>query len=110
MNSDVKAAIECLTTYGYCLLEDRIPEETAYRMAERFLELHGDAKCQIYNTGDQYYQTLFGMMNLDDRVWMCASHPDTVAIARHFLGGKLSGGRGVFQADLARCAWAASTR
>ena len=110
MNSDVKAAIECLTTYGYCLLEDRIPEETAYRMAERFLELHGDAKCQIYNTGDQYYQTLFGMMNLDDRVWMCASHPDTVAIARHFLGEKCRVVEACFQADLARCAGAASTR
>ena len=67
-------------------LENRIPGDTARRMAERFLELHTDPKCQIYNTGDEYYQTLFGMMNLDDRVWMCASHPDTVAVARHFLG------------------------
>jgi len=25
-------------------------------------------------------------MNLDDRVWTCAGHPDVVAIARHFLG------------------------
>ena len=86
MNSDVKAAIDCLATYGYCLLEDRIPEDTVRRMAERFLELHTDPQCQIYNTGDQYYQTLFGMMNLDDRVWTCASHPDTVAVARYFLG------------------------
>lgn len=86
MNDDLKAAIEHLSTYGYCLLEDRIPADVARSMAERFLELHDDPTCQVYNTGDQYYQTLFGMMNLDDRVWACASHPDTVAIARHFLG------------------------
>ena len=26
------------------------------------------------------------MLNLDDRVWQCAFHRDTLAIARHFLG------------------------
>ena len=36
--------------------------------------------------GDDYYQTLFGMLNQDDEVWNCAFHPDTVALARHFLG------------------------
>lgn len=86
MNSDLKAAIDRLTTYGYCLLEDRIPGDLARSMAERFLELHTDPKCEPYNTGDRYYQTLFGMMNLDDRVWICASHPDVVSIAQHFLG------------------------
>tara|TARA_B100000749_G_C18221587_1_gene380404 strand:- start:18 stop:662 length:645 start_codon:yes stop_codon:yes gene_type:complete len=39
--------------------------------------------------GDEYYQTMFGMMNRDDRVWECASHPDVVAVASHFLGNKL---------------------
>ena len=86
MKGDLKAAIDHLTIYGYCVLEDRIPEDLAQSMAERFLKLHADPKYQPYNTGDQYYQTLFGMLNLDDRVWTCASHPDTVAIAQHFLG------------------------
>jgi ectoine hydroxylase-related dioxygenase (phytanoyl-CoA dioxygenase family) len=88
MKDDLKAAIDHLTIYGYCVLEDRIPEDLALSMADRFLELHADPMCQPYNTGDQYYQTLFGMLNLDDRVWTCASHPDTVAIAQHFLGPK----------------------
>ena len=35
---------------------------------------------------DAHYQTLFGMLNLDDRVWTCACHSDVVYIARHFVG------------------------
>ncbi|MBI4552753.1 MAG: phytanoyl-CoA dioxygenase family protein [Candidatus Latescibacteria bacterium] len=86
MNDNLKTAIDHLSTYGYCLLEDRIPAEMARSMAERFLELHADPKNKSYISGDEHYQTFFGMMNFDDRVWACASHPDTVAIARHFLG------------------------
>lgn len=86
MNGDLTAAIDHLTTYGYCLLEDRIPRDLAQSMAERFLEFHADPTCQSYNTGDRYYQTLFGMTNLDDRVWICAGHPDVVTVVRHFLG------------------------
>jgi len=86
MRTDLEEAIEHLDTFGYCILEDRIPAELAESMAERFLEIHADPDLQKYNTGDQYYQTLFGMLNLDDRVWTCASHPDVVAVAEHFLG------------------------
>ena len=86
LNSDLKAAIDHLTVYGYCLLEDRIPEDLARSMAARFLELHADPQYQPYIVGDEYYQTLFGILNLDDRAWLCASHPDTVAIAQHFVG------------------------
>ncbi len=86
MNDEIRAAIDSVNAYGYCVLEDRIPEDMARSMAERFLEIHADPEYQRYNTGDQYYQTLFGMLNLDDRVWNCASHPDIVAIGRHFLG------------------------
>jgi hypothetical protein len=86
MTQDVKAAIEHLTVYGYCLLEDCIPAAAARSMAQRFLELHADPQYRPYIVGDEHYQTFFGIMNFDDRVWACAAHPDTVAIARHFLG------------------------
>ena len=86
LNHEVERAVEHLETYGYCLLENRIPEDLAGSMAERILELHADPECQGYNVGDKHYQTMFGMMNLDDRVWTCVSHPDTVAVAQHFLG------------------------
>jgi hypothetical protein len=86
MDDQIKAAAEHLDTYGYCLLEDRIPARTARELAARCLELHADPQYKSLIHGDQHYQTLFGMVNLDDRVWQCAAHPDTVAIARHFLG------------------------
>jgi ectoine hydroxylase-related dioxygenase (phytanoyl-CoA dioxygenase family) len=87
--TEVGEAIAHLTTYGYCVLEDRISAETAESMAERFLELHDDPDRKAERVGHQYYQTLFGMMNRDDRVWSCASHPDVVAVAKHFLGEKM---------------------
>lgn len=86
MDDQLKAAITHLDTYGYCLLEDRIPATVTAALAARCLELHADPQYKSLIHGDQYYQTLFGMVNLDDRVWQCAAHPDTVAIARHFLG------------------------
>ncbi|MSR83633.1 MAG: hypothetical protein EXS58_12040 [Candidatus Latescibacteria bacterium] len=86
MDDRLKADIEHLDTYGYCLLEDRIPAAMASELAARCLELHADPQYHPLIHGDQHYQTLFGMVNLDDRVWQCAFHQDTVAIARHFLG------------------------
>ncbi len=86
MNSELQEAIAHLDTYGYCLLEDRIPEDTARSMAVDFLKLHADPRHQDHISGDEHYQTLFGMANHDDRVWACAGHPDTAEIARHFLG------------------------
>lgn len=86
MDDQLKVAIDHLDTYGYCLLEDRIPAATARELAARCLEVHADPQYQSFIVGDQHYQTLFGMVNIDDRVWQCAAHPDTVAIARHFLG------------------------
>jgi hypothetical protein len=89
MATDIQEAIEHLATYGYCILEDRLSGETARSMSQRFLELHADPDRKADITGDEYYQTLFGMMNRDDRVWSCASHPDVVAVARHFLGERV---------------------
>ena len=48
MNNDLKAAIDHLAIYDYCLLEDRIPANLAQSMVERFLELYADVKCQQY--------------------------------------------------------------
>lgn len=79
-------SVELLKIYGYCILEDRIPAEQADRMAQKYLQLHEKPETQPFISGDEHYQTLFGMMNLDEASWSCAAHPDTVAIARHFLG------------------------
>ena len=88
MNDELQAAIDHLETYGYCLLENRIPAALTQSLAVRCLELHQMPKNQEYIHGDEFYQTLFGMPNLDDRVWDFAAHPDTLAIARHFLGDR----------------------
>ena len=86
MSEELQAAIAHLDTYGYCLLPARLPREEALDLGARCLALHDDPACADAIVGNQYYQTLFGMLNLDDRVWQCAFHRDTLAIARHFLG------------------------
>ena len=86
MSEELQAAIAHLDTYGYCILPARVPREEALALGARCLELHDDPACADFIHGDQYYQTLFGMLNLDDRVWQCAFHLDALAIARHFLG------------------------
>lgn len=86
MNNELESAAEHLKTYGYCVLKDRIPADLAQAMAQRCLELHADPQWASHIIGDEHYQTLFGMLNLDDRVWTCAAHADVVSIARHFLG------------------------
>lgn len=94
MNSELQEAKDHLDTYGYCLLEDRISEELARSMAEKFLELHADPRYQENIVGDRYYQTLFGILNLDERSWICASHQDVTAIAGHFLGPNVRAAEG----------------
>ena len=89
MNEELQAAAEHLDVYGYCVLKDRMPRKTALALGRRCLKLHSDPRCQDYITGDAYYQTLFGMLNQDDEVWTCAFHPDSVALARHFLGPRI---------------------
>ncbi|MBM3262150.1 MAG: phytanoyl-CoA dioxygenase family protein [candidate division Zixibacteria bacterium] len=86
MNEELASAVTHLETYGYCVLELRIPEEDARRMAADFLAFHDRPEFKKYIHYDALYQTLFGMVKLDDRVWNCIGHPDVGVIARHFLG------------------------
>lgn len=86
MTDPVQGAIDDLQTYGYCLLPERVPADWARAFAARCLELHADPACRGDIVGDAHYQTLFGMVNRDEGTWRCASHPDAVAVARHFLG------------------------
>ncbi len=79
-------AIRHLECFGYCLLENAIPRADAIALGERCLELHADPAHSAHTVGDAHYQTLFGMLNLDERVWRCASHAQVVEIVRHFLG------------------------
>jgi hypothetical protein len=85
-SADIEQAIEEIDTYGYCLLPDLLPADWCNEFAQGCLQLHADDNCRADIVGDEYYQTLFGMMNRDDRTWRCASHPAAVAVARHFLG------------------------
>ena len=84
MNEELQAAAEHIEAYGYCVLKDRILREAALALGRRCLGLHSDPRCQDNIVGDEYYQTLFGMLNQDEEVWSCAFHPDPVALARHF--------------------------
>lgn len=89
LSSEVEAAIDHLDTYGYCILEGLISETVTSDMTKTFLEMHDDQSLKDQIVGEGKYQTLFGMMNRDDRVWECAAHPDVLAIARHFLGQRI---------------------
>ena len=56
------------------MLEARIARELALEMAAAFLAHHTpDAAEDMHGAGDAY-QTLFGMLNRDDRSWTCAAH------------------------------------
>ena len=86
MNPAHQQAVDHINTQGYHLFPDAIAASDARAMAEDFLKLHDDPQHAWRIRGDQHYQTLFGMLNLDDRVWRCAAHDDVVAVARCLLG------------------------
>lgn len=86
MKRDVATAIAHLDSYGYCVLKNRMKRDVCLSLAARCLELHEDPEWESYNAVEEHYATLYGMLNLDDRTWAFASHPDVVAVARHFLG------------------------
>ena len=74
MEQDVKAAIEYLDTYGYCILEDRLLADQAEDMAARFLALHTAPQQReaafrghpIHYSVEYRYETLYGLHNIDD--------------------------------------------
>ena len=79
-------AIGHLDVYGYCVLPGLLPTDWCADFAAGCLRLHADEMCRPDIEGDGKYQTLFGMLNRDERTWRCASQPSAVAVARHFLG------------------------
>jgi ectoine hydroxylase-related dioxygenase (phytanoyl-CoA dioxygenase family) len=80
--------IRHLEVFGYCLIEDAIPADLADRLAARYFALHRDAanRANLQEPGNELYQTLFGVLNLEEQGWVCAAHPAVLAVARHFLG------------------------
>ena len=52
-SSEIQAAIERLDTYGYCLLEERIPAELADNLADWCLQLHADPKYKPHITAEK---------------------------------------------------------
>jgi len=83
-----QAAIERLDLYGYCVIEDAIPAEQAERMAVHYFALHCDGanRSWFQDLSNEQYQTLFGLMNLDEMCCSCAAHPVVLEVVRHFLG------------------------
>ena len=81
-------AIEHLETFGYCLIEDAIPAAQADAMAEQYFQLHRNpANSDAFqDPGADLYQTLFGVVNLDEMCWECIAHPQVLQVVRHFLG------------------------
>lgn len=86
MTNDIQQAIDHLDVYGYCLLPALLAPDWCAEFAATCLDLHKSEACRGDIVGDEHYQTLFGMVNRDDRTWRCAAHPAAVAVARHFLG------------------------
>ena len=95
----VQEAIEHLEIFGYCVIEDAIPAEQADEMAERYFQFHQDpaTRSLFQNPTDELYQTLFGVINMDEMCWPCIAHPQVLAVARHFLGTHVRARRGLYQ-------------
>jgi hypothetical protein len=85
-DDEIDAAIGHLEAYGYCILRGRLRPEVAAAMAESFLTLHTSENAEFMHGAGEDYQTLFGMLNRDDRTWECAAHPDVQRVVQHFLG------------------------
>ncbi len=81
-------AIAHLETFGYCLIEDAISTSQADAMAEKYFQLHRNPanRDAFQDPGADLYQTLFGIVNLDEMCWECIAHPQVLQVVRHFLG------------------------
>ena len=70
-----------LDEVGFCLVKCVVPDDEAERMAERYFELH-----EQHFDSDQKYQSLQGLMNLDQLCWPWLSYPPLLELARACLG------------------------
>ena len=98
-------AIAHLDTFGYCLIEDAIPAAHADAMAEKYFQLHRNPanRDAFQDPDDEMYQTLFGVVNLDEMCWGCIAHPQVLQVIRHFLGDNARLGGGVYEMGQTAC-------
>ncbi len=89
LSAKLTDAISHLERYGYCLVPGLMPPSEADQLRERILELHANPANRQYIVGQKPYETLFGLLNLEPRVWQWASHPFPVALARRLLGPRV---------------------
>ena len=61
--TDAQTAIERLDTYGYCVLEERMPAAQAAELSQRLLEQHADPAPGVHLQVQDRYQTLYGLFN-----------------------------------------------
>ena len=81
-----ETAVEQLQTQGYCVLEGLLPTAAALSLADALVALHTDQLADEIHGADEDYQTLFGLLNREDRVWGCAAHPVVQEVIKPLLG------------------------
>jgi hypothetical protein len=82
-------ATEQLRSQGYAVIPSLLPRAEALALGEALLALHTEQQAelagQMHGAGEDY-QTLFGLLNREDRVWGCAAHPVVQEAVRPLLG------------------------
>ena len=73
-----------LDEVGFCLVQGVVQDDEAERMAERYFELH-----EQHFDGAQKYQSLQGLMNLDQLCWPWLAYPPMLELARACLGPEI---------------------
>ena len=98
-------AIEHLETFGYCLIEDAIPAAQADAMARSIFNfIKTPANQQAFQDPNaELYQTLFGVINLDEMCWECIAHPQVLGVVRHFLGDSTRLGEAWYEMGQTAC-------
>lgn len=88
-SSVVAVAVEQLQQQGFCLIPDLLPRAEALSLGKALLALHTEQQEELagemHGAGEDY-QTLFGLLNREDRVWGCAAHPVVQEVVRPLLG------------------------
>ena len=68
------------------MLEGLLPRESALSLASALVALHTEENAAHMHHPGEEYQTLFGLLNREDRVWECAAHPAVQEVVRPLLG------------------------